>query len=112
VSAPLLVPVCRSCGQLAFPPHLICRRCGGLEWDAVEERGGVLEYATVVRRKLVVDRVVGDHCVGLVRSDHELPIVVRLRGSVTPGDRVSLSIDGGAVVAECAPSIGEAENTT
>ncbi len=41
---------CRRCGQIYFPPRLICAACGSKEFDPVKlaEKGKVLTY-TVIR---------------------------------------------------------------
>ena len=43
----LMMPRCRACGFLSFPPHHFCRRCtsGDLEWAEVDGRGTVYTYS-------------------------------------------------------------------
>jgi uncharacterized OB-fold protein len=38
--------VCATCGAAAFPPRVICPRCGSIEWNATEARQGTVEAAT------------------------------------------------------------------
>jgi uncharacterized OB-fold protein len=99
VSGPLLVSVCRGCGLRVYPPRLVCRRCGSLEWAQEPEASGVVEQVTLLRRRLRPlpdDRPVP---LALVRTESGVRVVARTGESVQPGDAVSLSTEDGAAVA-------------
>jgi uncharacterized OB-fold protein len=100
LSHTLAVTVCRVCGCPAFPPRLVCRHCGSLDWRDDPEPEGVLEHATVVRRKLAANLEDAPPRVGLVSTPRGLRIVVGLESDVEPGERVRLTTRGGGVWAE------------
>lgn len=99
MSAEFSVTVCDSCGYVAFPPRLVCRRCGSLEWHDSAEREGVLEQATIVRRKLAANLEDAPPRIGLVSTPRGLRVVVGLDEEIEPGTRVSLSSRNGGVFA-------------
>jgi uncharacterized OB-fold protein len=100
------VPVCCGCGLRAFPPHLVCRRCGSLEWRQEPETDGIAEHVTCLRRRLL--GLPGDRPVPLavVMTGTGVRVVARTDASVRAGDPVALDVEDGAVVARPA-AVGE-----
>ena len=109
MSEPLLVSVSVPCGRAVFPPHLVCRTCGSLEWTTEPAGGGTVVHLTRLTRRirgLPDDRPVP---LALVRTDSGLAIVARADEAAVEGARVSLTNEGGAVVATTEPTRKEAQ---
>jgi uncharacterized protein len=93
----VLVSVCPSCGWRGFPRRLWCPSCGTDALDEAEVRGGRLEIATILRR--ATGRELGETVpLGTVLLDGGGRAVVRLVDAAA-GDRVSVSVEDGALVA-------------
>jgi hypothetical protein len=91
--------VCRACGHVAFPRHLLCRVCAGASWRTTRVYEGRLEGVTVVRRS-VGGAFPGDgQAVGLVVTDAGARIVARLGAGLEPGTDILLSSEGTTPVA-------------
>ncbi|HUP33629.1 MAG TPA: hypothetical protein VM184_11385 [Gaiellaceae bacterium] len=92
----LRVSACRLCGWRGFPERIWCPACGSDELDSVSEDFGVVEDATVLRR--APGRTLGDPVrLGTVGLERGGRVVARLEAG--PGERVRLSVAGGAPVA-------------
>lgn len=94
----IVIASCRGCGAGYFPPRLICPRCGARDWTEILVIGGVVEEVTTVRRA-VGDAAREPTVLASVRLDDGPRIIAGIPGSLAPGDRVTLSSEGQAVLA-------------
>jgi uncharacterized OB-fold protein len=83
------IPVCRACGEAAFPPRLLCPRCGGPDWWIEAVDGGVVERST--------ER--DGTSIATVRTPLGPVLVARLLGAAMNGDAVRLDAVGAVPVA-------------
>ena len=81
--------ICESCDTAAFPPRLLCPRCGCRHF-----RSETVEHATLEN---FCDR--GEVKLGTVRVPQGPLLIVRLYGDPTRGSRVALDEDGNVPVA-------------
>jgi uncharacterized OB-fold protein len=89
------IPVCTACGAAAFPPRVLCARCGNREWRDAFVDGGAVERTT--------ERDATD--IASVRTPLGPLLVVRLLRAAAPGQAVVLDADGDVPVA--APGTSE-----
>jgi uncharacterized OB-fold protein len=91
------VTLCNPCGWRGFPERIWCPRCGSSDLRTALVHGGRVEDATILRR--AAGRAMAAPVrLGTVRLAGGGLVVARLdRAGV--GDRVRLSLDGGAPVA-------------
>lgn len=70
---------CTACGQVHFPPRLVCRQCGGRQFDKTTlAQTGVVETFTVIR---VAPSGFGDqvpYAVGIIRLDDGVKITAQV----------------------------------
>lgn len=106
MSAPFTVAVCEQCGYAAYPPRILCPRCGAAEWRRRLADSGVVEEITVRRpvskRRQLPDGNWLDQSetrLGSVRTDLGPVIVARVPGDATPGDRVRLRAQASTAIA-------------
>jgi uncharacterized OB-fold protein len=83
------IPVCTACGAAAFPPRVLCPRCGGRQWREEHVTGGAVVRTTTRDATRIAS----------VRTPLGPLLVVRLLGAAAPGDRVVLDDDGDVPVA-------------
>lgn len=81
--------MCSACGEAAFPPRLLCPRCGARSWR--EER---IDTA-VVERTTERDGT----AIATVRTPLGPLLVTRLLGNTKRGEVVGLDADGDVPVA-------------
>jgi uncharacterized OB-fold protein len=79
---------CARCGLAAWPAPALCRGCGSRDLRAEQADTGVLEEATAA----------GAVVLGTVRTDAG-PMVVARVDAASPGERVALRVDDGALTA-------------
>lgn len=95
MSTPLRIPVCDRCALAIWPPRSRCPRCGGGAWGDGDGSGGRAEQTT--------DLAGADGVrLATVRLDAG-PVVIARAPGVDPGDRVTLSLDAGALQADPRP---------
>jgi len=82
---------CARCGLAAWPAPALCRACGSRELPAEQAGTGLLEETTAA------DPIV----LGTVRTDAGPVVVARVEGA-SPGERVALRVDDGALTARSA----------
>lgn len=106
MSAPLTVAECRSCGYLAYPPRILCPRCGGGEWKRTLAESGVVTELTVrrpvfKRRQLPWGNWLDQEATRLaaVQADTGVRIIARVPEGVEIGDRVALVAQGSTAIA-------------
>lgn len=106
MSAPLTVAECRTCGYLAYPPRILCPRCGAGEWKRRLAESGVVTEVTVrrpvfKRRQLPWGNWLDQEATRLaaVQSDAGVRIIARVPEGVEIGDRVSLVAQGSTAIA-------------
>lgn len=106
MSAPLTVPECRSCGYLAYPPRILCPRCGANEWKRTLAESGVVTEVTVrrpvfKRRQLPWGNWLDQEATRLaaVQADIGVRIISRVPEGVDVGDRVALVAQGSTAIA-------------
>lgn len=106
MSAPLTVAECRSCGYLAYPPRILCPRCGTGEWKRRLVEHGVVTEVTVrrpvfKRRQLPWGNWLDQEATRLaaVQSDAGVRVIARVPEGVEIGDRVSLVAQGSTAIA-------------
>lgn len=92
----LYVSACRLCGWRGFPERFWCPVCGSDEVDPVPAERGVVEDATELHRA-PGRTLAGPVRLGTVGLDGGGRVVARLEAG--PGERVRLSVEGGAPVA-------------
>lgn len=85
----LPVPVCAACRAAAFPPRVLCPRCGGAEWIAEPVESGIVEAVTERDGTRIA----------AVRTPLGPVVIVRLETDARPGDSVSLATTGFVPVA-------------
>lgn len=83
------IPICNSCGRAAFPPRLLCPRCGGPDWREQNVESGVLEAVT--------ER--GGVRLGAVRLTLGPLVIVRVEGAMRAGAEVQVGADADVPVA-------------
>jgi uncharacterized OB-fold protein len=88
VTAGLSVVRCARCGLAAWPAPALCRGCGARELLAEQAGTGVLEETTAAETVVL----------GTVRTDAGPMVVARVDGA-SPGERVALQVDDGALTA-------------
>jgi len=106
VSAPFTVALCGRCGHPAYPPRILCPRCGAAEWTRRLADTGVVEEVTV-RRPVMKHRQLpwGNWLdqeqtrLGTVRTDLGPLVVCRVPEGVGPGDRVALRAQASTAIA-------------
>lgn len=101
-----MVAECRSCGYLAYPPRILCPRCGSGEWKRRMAASGVVTEVTVrrpvfKRRQLPWGNWLDQEATRLaaVQSDAGVRIIARVPEGVEIGDRVSLVAQGSTAIA-------------
>jgi uncharacterized OB-fold protein len=106
MSAPMTVAECRACGYLAYPPRILCPRCGGSEWRRRLADRGVVTEVTVrrpvfKRRQLPWGNWLDQEATRLaaVQSDVGVRIVARVPEGVEVADRVRLVCQGSTAIA-------------
>lgn len=106
MSAPLTVPKCKPCGHLAYPPRILCPRCGSSEWTrALADTGIVTEVTTrrpvAKRRQLPWGNWLDQEAVRLaaVHADAGVRIIARIPEGVEVGDRVTLNAQASTAIA-------------
>jgi uncharacterized OB-fold protein len=103
-AAELQVVVCGSCGQVAFPPPLLCPRCGAQDWTEEPAGTGVAEQLTELRRVAgsELEQPVRLAAVRLARGP---AVIARAAPDVAAGATVRIRLDpeDGAPCAEPAP---------
>ncbi len=82
---------CARCGLAAWPAPALCRGCGSHDLPAEQADTGLLEETTAA------DPIV----LGTVRTDAGPMVVARVDGA-SPGERVALRVDDGALTARSA----------
>jgi len=80
----LPIPVCAACGTAAFPPRVLCARCGGAEWIAEPVESGIVEAVTELD---------GTH-IAAIRTPLGPVVIARLKTDAHPGDSLSLATTG------------------
>ena len=88
MTAGVSVARCARCGLAAWPAPALCRGCGSGDLRAEQADTGLLEETTAA------DPVV----LGTVRTDTGPMVVARVEGA-SPGERVALRLDDGALTA-------------
>jgi uncharacterized OB-fold protein len=103
-AAELAVVVCCECGQVAFPPPVLCPACGARNWASEPAGPGIAEQLTELRRVAGagLEQPVRLAAVRLRRGP---ALVARAAPGVEAGGtvRVGVDPDDGALVAEVAP---------
>jgi uncharacterized OB-fold protein len=106
MSAPMTVSECSTCGYLAYPPRILCPRCGGSEWKRRLAGSGVVTEVTVrrpvfKRRQLPWGNWLDQEATRLaaVRSEVGVRIVARVPEGIEVGDRVALVQQGSTAIA-------------
>ena len=88
MTAAFSVVRCARCGLAAWPAPALCRGCGSRDLRGEQADTGLLEETTAA------DPVV----LGTVRTDAGPMVVARVEGA-SPGERVALRVDDGALTA-------------
>lgn len=78
----LPLPRCAACGTAAFPPRLLCPRCGCASWRDEPVENGIVEGVTMRDETRI----------GEIRIAGRLVVIARLPAPVEPGAHVSLEI--------------------
>lgn len=97
MSAVLEIPVCAACGLAAFPPHLMCSRCGAMAWHAEVAARGIAEEITLLRRAVGSDPNAPPIALASIRTELGPTVIARLDGSVAAGDDVELEMARGVI---------------
>lgn len=106
MSAPFTVEACARCGYAAYPPRILCPRCGAAEWRRQLADSGVVEEITV-RRPVFKRRQLpqgnwldqSETHLGSVRTDLGPVVVARVPDDARPGDRVRLHAQASTAIA-------------
>ncbi len=80
----LPIPVCAACGAAAFPPRVLCPRCGSSEWAERPVESGIVEAVTEREGTLVA----------AVRTPVGPVVIVRLVTDARPGQAVPVGTIG------------------
>ncbi|MGV1047271.1 MAG: zinc ribbon domain-containing protein [Solirubrobacterales bacterium] len=108
MSAPLTVSVCGNCDYRAYPPRLLCPRCGSSEWRPQPAEAGIVTEVTELlagyqRRQLPsgewLEVTEEPPRLVTVRADAGVHVVARVPAGVEVGDRVRLFAGTGRVTA-------------
>ena len=95
MSTPLRIPICDRCALALWPPRTLCPRCGGGAWHEGDGSRGRAEQTTDLTGA-------GAPRLATVRLDAG-PVVIARAPGVAAGDRVTLSLDAGALQADPDP---------
>lgn len=106
MSAAFTVPKCKQCGHLAYPPRILCPRCGSSEWTRTLADSGIVTEVTTrrpvfKRRQLPWGNWLDQEAVRLaaVHADVGVRIIARIPEGVEVGDRVTLSAQASTAIA-------------
>lgn len=93
MSGGLRIPACAACGRAVWPPRLACSSCGAVEWKQMDASKGTLEEVSELAGP-------GEEHVRIcsVRLDAGPVVIARAQG-VAPGERVSMEMIDGALLA-------------
>lgn len=89
---------CASCGWHGRPRRLWCPRCAGRVWQPLDEAHGEVLAVTSIRRAAGED-LDPPFIVALVRLDGLGGVIATCQSGVEPGNRVTVTYDGGAFTA-------------
>lgn len=109
MSAPFVVPECRACGYLAYPPRILCPECGANDWGRTLADAGIVTEVTVrrpvfKRRQLPWGNWLDQEAVRLAAvhvtvGERNVRIVARVPEGVVVGDRVTLLAQASTAIA-------------
>lgn len=88
------IPICSSCGHAAFPPHLVCSRCGSRSWEPRVETTGTVQQATAVELRVGAPEDAEPIPLVSVGADAGPVVIARGEPGLRPGDRVDFFRDG------------------
>jgi uncharacterized OB-fold protein len=109
MSAPFVVPACRACGHLAYPPRILCPECGAGDWTRTLADSGIVTEVTVrrpvfKRRQLPWGNWLDQEAVRLAAvhvevGERSVRVIARVPEGVETGDRVTLVAQASTAIA-------------